>query len=738
MTNKKGDKDFRVFVKFDKEMTEPIELKALLFDKKKRLLERTFVRNEEAVFKTKVRTKDDVRLLIVPNSRGAERETDYDLLQTKYKAYKPIIRFTNDQQFEILPIPELFLPFWFTRKCRVAGNVSKFFDINGFAEKKGLCHMRVHICEVDRIQWLIPRIPDDIISRIPDLVLNPELPIPVPVLPDPPIPDPVFTNLLPTIADIDTVFSASDIPKPIAAVSAEDITSRLQNTRQSIAANTDVLSILQTRNPRLIKNTILANFELFHSIFCFVPWLWPYFYRCDELAVVYTDANGDFDTNIFYSIFGDHPDLYFWVEAFIDDQWTTVYRPSIPCHTYWQYPCGTEVNITISDPRVRWECTEELCGELVWVKTIGHGTSVSHIQQNSTTGLPIQGKLLNRQGLTDTHEPKGNYRRPFGAGLYFILQFSNELPSDKYTYYRWSYRKIKNADLSNASGTTERLGNLVQKQYSFTYVDMDGHFHFDYDKVTLGPVDVGAGIGLYKIPTASPKDTPFNVPQNDAQWDQNTRSISFDSALDGDGLYEFTLELFDSAGNKINTIPNELFQVPDYNTFVPSVNAPSVNLVNSGINTCSAFKMVMRIDNSKTTAEIAKIKVDGVEKNPTCCGFVPYKGTSDITVTFKAYHPQNFADFNFRIQKGTCNDAVQTSKTNAKGMVNGNANGYTRNIFSMYTKTFTPADLLGICTSEGKAAFAEHLYVNALATNGNHEINSYDSSALAAFALEPK
>ncbi|OEJ98507.1 hypothetical protein A8C32_04650 [Flavivirga aquatica] len=482
---------------------------------------------------------------------------------------------------------------------------------------------------------------------------------------------------------------------------------------------------------------------MFHPIFCYIPWLWSYFYRCDESAVVYTDSNGDFDTEIYYSLFGDHPDLYFWVEAFIDDEWKTVYKPSIPCHTYWNYPCGTEVNINITDPRVRWECTEGIDGKIIWIKTINTGTSVSHIQQNNITGVPIQGRLLNRQGLTDKHENSGNYRRPFGSGLSFVVQFSSELPSNKYTYYRWSYRKLKNADLSNASGDIEEIGNLVQKRYSYIYVDSDGHFHFNYNKVKLGPFDKGAETGLYLIPTESPKEAPFNALELDADWDRNTRTISFDSSLDGDGLYEFILELFDSNGNKVTDIPNEIFQMPHFNTFTPSINAPSVNLRSSGINTCNAFKMVMRIDNSITKAEISKINVDDAEVNPTCCGFVPYKNNSKIEVTFRAYHPQNFADLSFRIKKGTCNDAVQVNKTNAKGMVIGDAItndgiGYVRNGFSEYSRTFTPADLLGICTSEGQAAFAEHLYVNALATNGNQEINAYDSSKLVAFALEPE
>ena len=747
MAIQKNAGNFKISVKFSKKPTETLELRVFLFDKKRGFIENTIVKNDEALFKTKVKTKDDVLLLVVPNKKGIEGITNYQVLLSKYKAYKPVIRLNSKRKFEILPIPDRFIPAWFIRKCSVTGNVSKFFDISGFFEKKGLCNVRVHICEVDKISWLIPRIPDDIIIRIPDLMIHPKIPIPVPVFPDPPIPplpDPPIPPRFGNIKNIETNFSAASFRQPKIDIKLEESKLDLTKTIQPVLSNTDILRSLKSKNPVLIRDTILANFHLFHPIFCNIPWLWPYFYKCDELAMVYTDNNGDFDADIYYSLLGDHPDLYFWVEALVDDVWTTVYKPSIPCHTYWNYACGTDVNITVTDPRVRWECTETLNGELIWVKTIRYGTSVSHIQQYNVTGTSIQGMSLNRQGLTDKHESIGNFRRPFGSNLFFMLQFSNELPSNKYTYYRWSYRKLKNADLSNASGTIQQIVNLVNKTYSFVFIGTDGHFHFGLNKMKLGPFDKGTGTGLYLIPTASPTSAPFNATEAEAKWDGNTRSVYFDSAsLDGDGLYEFILELFDKNGNKVADIPNELFQVPNYSTFAPSIDALPINLNSSGVNTSNAFKMVMRIDNSLCEADIYKIKVDGIEANPTCCGFVPYKNTSNIEIAFRAYHPQNFADLSFTVQKGTCNDSTQTGKTNATGMVIGNAStndgiGYIRNGFSEYTRIFTPADLLGICTSEGKAAYAEYLYVNALATNGDHEIDSYDVSKLAAFALEPE
>ena len=117
----------------------------------------------------------------------------------------------------------------------------------------------------------------------------------------------------------------------------------------------------------------------------------------------------------------------------------------------------------------------------------------------------------------------------------------------------------------------------------------------------------------------------------------------------------------------------------------------------------------------KCKAVIYKIKVDGHEVNPTCCGFVPYSPSSNIEVKFRAYHPNNFADLSFTVKKGTCSDSVQSGKTNARGMVIGNAittdgAGYYRNGYSEYTRTFSPADLLGI--SGGKDSAALSIYMS--------------------------
>ncbi len=755
---KKTAKMVSLPIKFTTPPAEDLKLKAFLFSRNGKLLEIADVKNEKVSFSRKIPDHRKVRVLLAPSKSGIENVGRISELKDRFKAFEPVIS-VDKNQIELSPVPDFFIPGWLFRKCRVRGNVSKIFEISGQTEKLPLCNVRVHICEVDRLILRIPRIPDDILTKIPDLILEPEIPIPVP-LPDPPpirIPDlpPVFPNRpafrrlfrrdvnpfdLPVVRELRRPL----VNKPI----------NPELVKPSIF-NQDIRAKLLTREPAMIQAVLRENFELFHPIFCHIPWLWPYFYRCDELAVVQTDLNGQFDTSIIYSLFGDKPDLYFWVEAYIDGEWTTVYKPNIPCNTYWDYNCGSEVDILVTDPRVMWGCDNEIDGEIIWIKTIGHGTSVSRIQQVNDSGTFIQGTSMNRIGLTDKLFSKGDYRSPFGKSLYIIVQFSSGLPVNNYYYYRWSYKKIRNADLSAVSGPLVQIANERFKHYTYEFIDTDGDKQFGINHFRLGPYSVGAESNLYHITPPSPADAPVNAPESSTYWDQNTVSIGFDTTgMGGDGLYELTLELFDKTGARKTNIPNELFKVPHFDTFAPSVNAPAINLHNSGPGTCDAFKMVMRVDNSLCQAEIYSVKISAgggapfVSASPNCCGFVPYHANSEVQLEFRAYHPQNLANYSFRVNKGTCGTVPDA---NSSGMVlskigspaiGGSVNHYLRNVQSRFKKDFTPNGLLGTCSlkpdgTEGKAAFAQHLDLDALAVNGNRRLHEYDSGDLAAFALEP-
>ncbi|MBS1645088.1 MAG: hypothetical protein JST36_08645 [Bacteroidetes bacterium] len=745
-------------VSFDSQPDESIQLSVYAFTRSGKFMEKQEVKSQKATFKDFGIPTQDLRFFVLPTpttelkSRlsGSPSLQDMQRLQ----AYEPIIQWEKGLA-NTLPIPDKFPLLWRWVICRVSGRVVKRFNILGFNQDRGICRARVHICEVDRIRFWIDRIPDYVIKRIPDIIEKPRIPIhdiiryPIPI----PNPDPgPIKNITHSNRLAKTPIKLAALGKSAQALKSEDaiLQQALPELSPSLKAQLSSGNIQQTRN------LIVNNFPLLHPYFCAHPFFWPFFYRYDELTTEYTDMNGRFDAKITYLAGGDIPDLYFWVEYFLNGSWTTVYRPSIPCHTYWDYRCGTEVTIRVDDDRVRWECSEVIPGELIWLKSVGHGVSVSHIRQDnynqSSNNNPAV--ITNRIGMTDASVANGptapgDFKRPFGGQLYLMMQFSSGLPNSQASYFRWKYCKTHSAtlepiNLSPNDGDFTPISSPISKQYSYEYKDIFLVKHLAYDYVHLGPVNKGSESGLYIIPPVNPSMAPFNIPIiKNPNWDQNTVGMIVDTnSLPGDGVYQFRLEVFNSNGDLIGNYSRSLFQVPEPSAFSPSVLAPDnmlTNLTGSGLGaTASGMKLSLRIDNQRCEAEIYKIKKNGSEVTTDCCGFINYgNAAANLTVGFTAAHPHDLAEFDFSITKGTCNDPGMSLQVNAAGDVAGNVNNYIRNGSGKYVKNFFPPTLLGICSSGGKAAFAENLGVYALAIDGNSRLSGYDAHDVAAFALEP-
>lgn len=745
-------KKISIPIGFETKPTEKMELVAYLFNRNGNLLKKATVKNDviEAEVEEEVNLRE-LRLVITPDVKRRDPEIDHIEQLEKNKPYEASLRLDASGKISILPVPERLLKLWVLKKrCRVRGRVTKRFMIDNVIEDRPLCRARVHICEIDKIRIWIDRIPDHIIIRIPEFILEPIIPKDFPFPPNDPLgpigPDPSPLDQLTAIKFIRPAFELRSL---------DNIKQQRENNLPVIPQ--EVKQNFFTRNTKLIRETIVKNFSLLHPYFCYHPFLWPYFYRCDEIKVVYTDNNGWFDDTITYWFWEEQPDLYFWVEYLINGVWTTVYKPNIPCHTWWNYVCGTSIFIKVKDVRVPWICETSIPGAIVWVKTIGQNASVSHIKQSAGAEV-IQGQPFNNIGLSDYAAggqfAPGLFRRPFGGGLTFRVQFGSGLPGGNFHYYRWSWRKVANADLSPVSNGFTTFTDEVRKSYTFEFVDIFGDTQIGSSSVKLGPVTVNSVPNLYFIPPIDPNMAPFSVPEASALWDQDTYSINFDSRVFSDGLYEFRMQLFNATGVLQANYPRATFKVPHVATFAPSVNAPDDKLYLNGAGNADAFKILARIDNANCIAEIFKIKVKKmvsgiptwVEASPDCCGFVSYnpaEAGQDVEVSFRAYHPNNLATMSFVVQKGTCTDAPMSAATNipqttaVDNMVIGNSNGYVRNSIGIYKKQFNHNQLLGICAGGGKAAFAESLYVATLSSNGTSRLDEEDDSSLAAFALEP-
>jgi hypothetical protein len=381
---------------------------------------------------------------------------------------------------------------------------------------------------------------------------------------------------------------------------------------------------------------------------------------------------------------------------------------------------------------------------------------VIHINQDHLSLAPAeQSQTFDRIGLSSFLTTPADYRRPFGSTISFYMGFGSDLPNAGIYYYRWRYRQVNRADLSPVSGSIEYLDTLVTKEYSYEIDLGGGNLTASHDRVTLGPQDpVGPGMTqhLYIIPPPLPSAAPFNVTRQNPEWYErtnNTTSIFFNSAElkngsvnGGDGLYEFTLELFNQSGDLLSSLPRNTFKVSDDADEDNAIPAPDKFLLNPNTAVADAFKMLVRIDNAKCFSTIYPVNVDNHPATVDCCGFVSYKRDdgveADLDLSFLATHPNNLAEFSFGVVKGTCGAVTGTE---ASGIVIDSADGYTLTT-GMYKKHFTPAELLGTCYAggTGKAAFAETLYVSTLATDGYQRVYVNDATPnplTAAFALEP-
>ncbi len=746
------DRKFKIYVDFEKPPEREFPLIGFLFNCRGILLQWQYVKDKILEFNldklppgngNRNIDPEQFRLFIAPASdKKITRVNNTQELQN-YKAYEPIIRLDANNGLSILPIPEVLSRFWLKCKCRVSGKVSKWFNVGNTWEDRPVCRARVHICEIDPILYWINKIPDHIIAKVPDAILKPVFKFPIPI----PDPGPLhqFERFSMMAAENqENIFKT----RSIAEIRKETI-SKLPELSPEIKQQ------FASGNLNIIRETLAKNYALLHPWFCFWPWWWPYFYRCKELAVVETNAAGRFEKSVYYNCFGDKPDIYIWVEYLINGVWTTVYKPPKPCNIYWNYACGTDINIHLTHEMVAGNCCCDchLPGELVWLRSVGN-TSVSHINQTSYSQPPPgQTVPYDRIGLTDAPAigdwflatTTDDYKRPFGGQPQLFMGFGTSLPNSNIYYYRWSYRQIADAQLVNVGDSYKPLppiGGEVRKWYDYIYIDSVGDEQWAPDSKKLGPFTVGTNDSLYIIPPELPTMAPFNVPASShPHWHQQTynmSTIAFNSkGFPEDGLYELKLELFDQAGNLLQNLPKATFKTPRHNNAGFSENAPDILLENPTATTADAFNMLIRIDNGQCTAGIFTLNVNGNPAASNCCGFVNYKPDgveADLEISFEATHPNNFAVFRFNVVKGTCGGVPIAS---AGGMVIDSASGYTLG-GGIYSKHFTPIQLLDECymNGMGKAAFAETLNVISMATDGIFRVAN-DDNEVAAFALEP-
>jgi len=677
------------------------DLTAYAFSESGELLDAAAVRGGKATIKT---TGPRTRIFVGPTLPGDIPPTLAQM--QRVQAFEPVLRpGLTGPVVESVRIPGSLLDVWPLCFCLIRGRVVR--NIGG--QDLPVCGARVHICEVDRLRIWIERLPGPDILRLRDDLIRV---IDLPPLPEPPVPPPPGPR--PPLR-----FPAPDPkPRPISgsALSQRAAPKQLQSAaaQPSIRLSAETRAALISTSVTVVREALVNNLGLILPYLCLWPWWWRF--RCDEIRVVETDAFGRFQTLYIYPCHGDKPDLYFWVEYQIGGVWQTVYRPPIPCFTHWNYACGSEITIHISDERVPVCGDPELLpGCQAAVLSIGKNVSVREVQ---TSGPG--------EGLTTGG-------RPFGGSLEPHVWFGREcLFGKNITKYRWSYRKAG-----------DPIWIIIEHEVGRHYVVVDpvtSDLSFPFE--VLGP----DGSNHFRIKPIAPPAPGLEWFVVNPRLDTATAFFETNPLAGGDvaaaaGRYEIKLELFKDDGTLVDWTAEGIdLKVPKVGETAPfgpdtleTEDAPAYyRVVHPGNGHTMGFRMVVHVDNNECTAEVLAVTGSGLSIDADC-GFIEYTPGAAAMLSFVAHHPNGFATFGFNVTRGLSGAVPSADSSGKVGASPLNGYSLTGTAPHTYAKTIPVTDLLGTCPS---AAFSQVLDVDALATDGWNRLSDYDAGDSAAFALD--
>lgn len=753
MSEKNKHLTLQFILPMDGKPDEDLPLKAYAFTAAGRLLASAPVAQGQFTLKGELGGRKDLRLFIAPAPPEGEGAVQPTLeMMKQMQAYEPLWK-PGTGKIPLLPVPGHLWPGWI-RRCRVRGRVVVPTLVGGAIQELPLPCARVHICEVDPRFLFLKRIPNIHIFKLRDDLLKILDRTWIP-LPDPD-PDPGPWRLQ---ADRLEAFPGAYLdpqPEPPAPLTLETAA----KTLESAIPHTSRMKLLSSSS-LVVRNALIDHLEAVWPVLCHWHWHWPWLWlrlRSWERRVVDADAQGRFDASIFYSVFGDHPDLYFWVEYVVDGVWVPVYKPSLRCHTWWNYPCGTEVTLPVADPRVNGNAQgTDIPDGSVLVERFGN-VWLGEIHADGT----IHGEAaLCGQTL----------RYAFGGVVCPHVEFSPDLDA---THFRWSYQHPK------ADGTfgADEPWHVVSTPLSRIYMEVlevNGHEVWRRSSVPLGPGSHGDQTA-FQLPPQNPPDHPD---QKAAWWDQcrnNEASAFFNTPLafahpdQEAGCVKLRLELFKLQGGLLRRVsPGGGFQIPPA-TYAgvgdmescPATTAYLEDLHDSLCPTAASvqvFTLKLRLDNRRTKAEIVPTTLTGCTAG--CSGILTYTGDPGsvaAALAFKAQHPGGFAAYAFEVKLGHLSPVPESSR----GVVgHPGGNGYAL-AAGVYRKTVSADALLThqhsapspcICAATtppslhchpipggsdcrvDSGAFSESLSVYAAITNGYERLSYLDSYDHAGFAL---
>ncbi|MBP6977509.1 MAG: hypothetical protein PHD61_04660 [Bacteroidales bacterium] len=604
---------------------------------------------------------------------------------------------------------------WLTCHCLVRGRLIKRVSMpDGTVQEWGVCQACIKIYEVDAFPMIIAKLPDYEIFRLRDdliAIIKEKIKLPPrEVIPLPWPPPPLITKI-------------SDAKE--SAMAAGDIPSEAGDYVELPADFTPVVSAVTASQ---LRSELILNKAKWVKYLCLVPWFMKW-YKKDLIKCTCTDENGYFETVIDYTCGGDHPDLYFKAVQCIGGVLHTLYDPGMVCHTYWDYPCGTEVVLETKDPAARVCAPSDPV-----IPPAGVGTWVLI---NKVGGILIDS--IGSDGLVgyDFSDAGGHIAAtgaPFGGTLGLRASHSVNIPSSSLKYYRWLYNKDGDLDL---------LGNPVWYEFNTPVAPSVTRYYADYDLAhpskpptfpvyTLGPKSI-KGKTMYEFRPTQTELQALAPPNHVYQWPAEPIGNDIYSGILNSvnlpggtnlayGKYGFKLEIYDSAGDQV---------LPGAGTFrfIVLQNADGDSrLPYAGEIQDGGFIFCLNIDNRRCQALIDAPKIGTVGANPLC-GFLHFAAGDSVTLDFHALHPSERATFSYWIRRG-----AMIIKSISGEVAADDAGEWDGDHHGNFHGAFPPASLLGPCT---QAAFAEVLRVYAKATNGWTRLDEYDAGTEWAFALTP-
>ncbi len=652
-----------------------------------------------------------VRVMVGPQMK--EQELRLSELM-RLGAEEHFIRIDPDQlelSVELVVIPDKWLC-WLLSLCFVRGTLLKRVVSGGVSIDLPVCNATVEVYEVDPIFIIIPRLPDLIIERIRDFIINP---------PPPPPPDDRFRRFMPLPPE-GPVPSPSPGPRfrsefksfamtPISGDSTASLTG--ETAARALASVTALQFLARTTNTLQFRQVLIDHVALIRPLFCL---FFPTFVTMSLVATATTDECGHFQTIFFRGCNNpDTPDLYFKARqrlfGFFD---ITIYAPApIPCFTHWNYVCGTEVTLYTTHPLA---VTCSPCPPVIapnnWVLVMAVGNHPLSLIRGTSVALQPTTDATNL-GLTDSGAP-------FGGLLRLRLEFDNSLREDlEVKYYQVAWRK-------GTSGLFTPLTDEVHRHYSH---EVGGDLILEVFPIGPKPVPPAPAPNLFEIPPALPPIGQWSFPDlledlTSAKFPTTVHAPGFNPPgvpIDQAGKYQLKVDLFHADGTPVNIVAEGIkYRVPtstDLNRTIETEDANALGLVDG-----NSFIMTLHIDNNVCNAGIDAPTLGGVPASDNC-GVLEYDPAApgSVTMEYTASHPHGFATHSFRLFRGV-NLLTPPSVINAPVGTGS------------FSTTQTVSYLLGGCAVAG---FSENLYVAAMTTDGWRRLSEYDQSDVRAFVLAP-